>query len=322
MKYDAKSALLGGIIDYAGTFPPAALSLSQTLAHAMHFRKQGKQPWLMGRLTVTLSDLKKVGNRLLYDSGADGSAWVFTALGTPLDSQASHEWSKTIEWDLREIQHWEEKRRESSLRQEVVGYEIKLPLFATDAASSEFFKRLFDRWQRVASPQITPYFEVGLQGDWQQQLKAVATGLSVGLETLDNAALIPAIKVRTGGQWVPPADCLAEVLGTTTSYGFRFKATQGLHEAITHGNSYGFVNLFAAINLVQALGTDHFGKGAIKDCLTVEDPSAFSFGTNYFSFRNYRLDLETIEASRSRHGATFGSCSVDEPDESLAKTFP
>lgn len=321
MKYSAKTALLGGIIDYAGTFPPAALALGEALKHACEFRRQGRHPWLMGKVAITLADLKKVNNRLLYESGADGAAWIFTALGSTVSGDELSDLVKTIEWDVREIQHWEERARESSLRQAVVGYETKLPLSVGQDNAVDFLGRTLDRFEAVTRGRITPFFEVSLEGEWLPRLHAVGTALSDWMDEHADSPVVPGIKVRTGGQLVPTSGQLAEAIVTCTSRGLRFKATQGLHEAVTHGTSYGFVNLFGALALAQSLGAEGFEKKQIEDCLTCEDPKQFAFEEGAFSFKKYRLESDAIEAARRIHGATFGSCSVDEPDESLAKTF-
>ena len=78
------------------------------------------------------------------------------------------------------------------------------------------------------------------------------------------------------------------------------------------------MNLFTAVNLAYALGTDKFGRDAAKRCLEDDTPSHFSLGATELAWNDHRLSLENIEAARKRHGATFGNCSLDEPDAALA----
>src|SRR5207248_3305129 len=49
-------ALLGGIVDYAGTFPPAGLALADALAEYARARASADS-WLLGRLIVPASSL-------------------------------------------------------------------------------------------------------------------------------------------------------------------------------------------------------------------------------------------------------------------------
>ena len=72
-EYHGKIALLGGIIDYAGTFPPAALPLHKALEKAATFRRTGKHPWLMGKIAYPLTEIRNLTPRLLYGAGADGA---------------------------------------------------------------------------------------------------------------------------------------------------------------------------------------------------------------------------------------------------------
>ena len=49
-------SLLTGILDYAGTFPPASLSLAESVAHYAQVRS-GAERWLLGRLIVPSASL-------------------------------------------------------------------------------------------------------------------------------------------------------------------------------------------------------------------------------------------------------------------------
>ncbi|MGH9659784.1 MAG: hypothetical protein ACRD96_14640, partial [Bryobacteraceae bacterium] len=52
--------LLGGVIDYAGMFPPAALDLDTAQANYERYRR-GPQGWLLGRFVVRVADLERAG---------------------------------------------------------------------------------------------------------------------------------------------------------------------------------------------------------------------------------------------------------------------
>jgi hypothetical protein len=77
------------------------------------------------------------------------------------------------------------------------------------------------------------------------------------------------------------------------------------------------VNLFAALNFSQAFGSETFGVHKIESCLKEEDPQKFEFRADRFRWRDTELSVEEIETARRFHSGSFGSCSVDEPDESL-----
>ena len=46
-------ALLEGLVDYAGLFPPAALSMEQAVRNYARYR-ESEHAWMLGRFVVTL----------------------------------------------------------------------------------------------------------------------------------------------------------------------------------------------------------------------------------------------------------------------------
>jgi hypothetical protein len=47
-----------------------------------------------------------------------------------------------------------------------------------------------------------------------------------------------------------------------------------------------------------------------------EDPDSFSFGEDFFAWREWKIDIERLQYRR-RFVRSFGSCSFDEPREDL-----
>jgi hypothetical protein len=47
-----------------------------------------------------------------------------------------------------------------------------------------------------------------------------------------------------------------------------------------------------------------------------EDASSFSFGDEFFAWREWKIDIQRLK-DRRRFVTTFGSCSFDEPREDL-----
>jgi hypothetical protein len=324
MAYTAKTALLGGIIDYAGTFPPAALSLKDALKSAAGFRARARHPWLVGKLAVSLSDLKQIDVKAIYEAGGDGEPWLFAALGTTPEEPTAASFLRAVEWDLREILRYNERCYDGPCRLFVTAYETKIPVegIADAAAAHEFTAPVLDRFASLARNHIDPHFEVALEQNGRANIGAVADALGRWAGRDAGKRVVPGLKVRTGGKFVPDAALVADVVFACTTNGLRFKATQGLHHAVTHGTSLGFVNLFATLAFAQALGEEGFSREDARLCLEEENPAKFSFGAEAFRWSEKTLTLQAIESARRLHGATFGSCSADEPDESLAGAFP
>src|SRR5262245_31464798 len=59
----ALRALLEHLIDFAGTFPPAALSCAEACANFAHYR-QGERAWMLRWLVVSAGDLDRVPTAL------------------------------------------------------------------------------------------------------------------------------------------------------------------------------------------------------------------------------------------------------------------
>jgi hypothetical protein len=281
----------------------------------------------MAKMAFPIADLKKLGARMLYEAGADGAPWLFTALGSFAKDSPVGDFSRMLEWDLREIRRCNERGIDSSLRQWIISYETRIPPEAgmkTDIGEvKEFLGPVLDRFAALTFGQLTPYFELPWDGDWRHAIPVFADALASWVEE-SSGAVAPGIKIRTGGTFVPASEQLALVVETCVSRGLRFKATQGLHHALTHRDdkgrvSHGFVNLFTALALAQGLGTDRFGTKEIARLLDEENRVAFSFSAEALRWSGHEIDCEAIEAGRRRHAATFGSCSLDEPDEFLTE---
>ncbi len=315
-RYGAKTALLSGIIDYAGTFPPAALPLPEALQRAATFRRDARHPWLLAKVALPLKDIKSLTAQSLFAAGADGSPWLYTALGTAVES--ADDMVASLEWELREAKRLNERRIESSCRQWIVAYEVKLG----PEPAAEAFDGVLNRLKDRAGNSITPYFELGWDGDWKQRLCSFGVRLSEWAEDAGKDAPVPGLKFRTGGKETPTTEQLAFAIGLCTRFGLKFKATQGLHHPVTDASGFGFVNLFAALAYSQALGEEQFPETEIIRLLQEPTKTAFTFTPNSLKWSRHELSCEMIEEARRLHAGTFGSCSLDEPDQFLANDFP
>lgn len=326
MEYNARIALLGNVLDYAGTFPPASLTPGDALKEAAVFRSKSKCPWLLGRIAFPVDEIKKVEPRSLYEMGADGSAWCFTALGSVSEDSDPEQFERAVEWDFREIRRCNERHYDAPVRIHTSAYETRLPVKLVQSRNPDtLFEHIapaLDRLVEMNRTHLDPYFEVTLDAKWQTTLLTVAEALGRWCEDDVDARVIPGIKVRTGGATVPTAEQLAETIVACTTRGLRFKATQGLHHAVTREGAFGFVNVFGALTLAQSLGNEAFGLEAVKRCLEESSAKAFTLDATGLGWDGKKITCEQIEAARRRHGGSFGSCSLTEPEASLLSEFP
>lgn len=308
--YHSQIALLGGVIDYAGTFPPAALPLDQALKKASQFRRQAHCPWLLGRITLNISDIKKITPEFLYENGSQGENIPFTALSSVTPDSDFLETLKKIEWDIRELQHWEERMGESSAHSRVIAYETRLP---QECEITEILNRFRSLTQGV----LPIYVECALEDEqWKTHLEKTTHSIRQWMDDQPKPLPRVGIKIRTGGKSIPTLEKMASVVELCARHHLRFKATQGLHEAFTHENQLGFINLFASFVLAQATGTQKFGTSTLLNCL--QSPK-FEFQKSSLKWNEFEISCSEIEKTRRVLAYSFGSCSLDEPDESLSK---
>ncbi len=313
-------SLLGGIIDFAGTFPPAALSVEMAWKKVNEFFRTANHHWLTRRLVFALKDLTPLTTAQLQSWGVKGGTWLISALGRSPESDDLGGWLKTVEWDLREIDHFNEKHWDSSVRAGIVLYEGKVPgpLLADADMLRQALPQVLDRFLRLRSGRVDSFWEVAWDGLTLKHLEQTAQTLTEWLESEESPAHRTGLKFRTGGTYVPTPEQLATAIYGVTSNHLRFKATQGLHHAVTQKGGYGFVNLFAALTLSQALGANDFSINEIQSCLTDENPKNFKFTETAFAWKKHELSNEDVETARRIHAGTFGSCSADEPDQYLS----
>lgn len=164
--------------------------------------------------------------------------------------------------------------------------------------------------------QVIAYFEIPISGDVEPLVKTIA---EVGARA----------KVRTGGvtpEAFPPADALVDFIAACQREAVPFKATAGLHHPIRgeyrltyepdspKWMMYGFLNVFIAAALLYAGENEDTALVALEE----RDPSAFAFTEDGIQWRERRISVDQILASRSEFAISFGSCSFREPVEELA----
>ncbi len=300
--YRAFEALLAGTVDFAGMFPPAKLSFLETLTKAAAYRHTGAVSWMMNRVVLPMAEFSQVTDRLLFDHGADGSPWNFTVLASQGDP-----WG-VVESDLAKLAQFNRSEFESPLRKRALSYEWKAPE-TPDLVSG--WQRTLARTAVEALVPFTVFVEVTPTPTDLDRVGELSR-----LRQMDGVQF--GLKIRTGGATVPPADLVAFSLECAKLHGLKFKATQGLHEAVSHADNFGFINLLAALNLHFS---DGLSQAEIQECLTEQKVTAFEFSTGELKWKGHSLTIAGIEEARRLHGGAFGSCSLDEPAESLKKVM-
>ena len=164
---------------------------------------------------------------------------------------------------------------------------------------------------------IQAYFEVDPDADLHRQLDAVA-------------ACGAFVKLRTGGitpAAFPTASGVLRFFRACDERRLAAKATAGLHHAVTgsypltydaashSARMYGFVNVCAAAALVRAGRTDE----DVLAILAEPSPAAFRFTDHGVDWRNHRLSIADLAATRQTLFRSFGTCSLQDPIDDVKR---
>ena len=293
---DSLRALLTGLIDYAGLFPPAKLPLGEAVVNHLTYRR-GDDAWMLGRFILPAARLTELATTEI----------VVSALGRGGNAR---EFVEGLHADLALI---EEARQSSEGRIAVDVLETKLPsefVFSPEAIRP-FLTPVCEMYERAG---IKLFLEVPAS-DAEPVHEALA-GIGSGPDT-------PGIKLRTGGLEATAflsCEQVAATLWSCSAEGLEFKATAGLHhplpryDAGVKARMHGFVNVFLAGVFIAA--------GTITPRETVElleemSPENFEIEDDAIAWRGRSVSVSQIQQARRSFVRSFGSCSFDEPRDDL-----
>jgi hypothetical protein len=309
-------ALLSGIIDYAGMFPPAKLPLEEAIRNYARYRTE-PESWMLGRFICPLERLREL-EPFLLELFQNGPPLQISALGR----------SGTSLVDDLKIAADFNNRYEIEKLATVDGLELRLPEGLFGSAETELEKTsVIDleacrKMDTVAPANLPIFFELPLTEDWQKNMTAFA-GILFCARASKNSYASGGLKIRCGGMEpsaFPSRDQVASIITTCRDKGLPLKATAGLHHPMRHFDPevqvhmHGFLNVFIAGVLTFAnRRTEKEVQAIIED----EDPKDFVFDEEGLRWKTYRAKTAQIEKARKEFITSFGSCSFDEPRDDL-----
>jgi hypothetical protein len=280
-------ALLGGIVDYAGLFPPSGLSMPEAVINYATY-KNSNYNWMLGRFIVPVGRLAEfTGSAKDFFTRSGQDAWKLSVLA-----------SEDIYETVRLV---EDFNAEHAPFAQCDTLEIK-------AASASFIESC----AAAVPPQFTNYFEIPIG----EQLAELVVTLAIGGQRA---------KLRTGGttpEAFPRPDEITRFIRTCSAANVPFKATAGLHhpvrcqKSLTYekdspvGMMYGFLNVF----LAAAFARQGFKPSLLNELLEDEWTESFVFDANGVWWRQeHFLSSAYLKLLRERGAISFGSCSFEEP---------
>lgn len=295
----ASRILLEGLIDYAGLYPPAALSMPPAVRNYAHYRAGGAG-WMLGRFVCPANALELFSQRAdpLLPRDAGAIPWRLSVTG-----------SGDVAADLAAISAFNERHR---------------VCFDECGAIADAYEA------RAATADDVQALHAAVPAD-------LATYIEVPV--LSARALLPAVaatgrraKIRMGGitaDAFPDADAVVTWLQTCVELQLTAKATAGLHHPLRgayrltydadapSGRMYGFLNVF----LAAALLLEHGDARDAALLLEETNPAAFSIDEFRVQWRgpdrHCTLDRAVLQRTRDQLLVSFGSCSFTEPTDEV-----
>ena len=289
-------ALLRGLVDYAGLFPPASLSMAAAVAEYAEHRA-GDDEWMLGRFVVPAARLEE------FDADAAGimpmQAHLSWALSALLGSDAEEDIQRAKAFNLRHVD-----ARLGAVLVDTV--ELKANSPREIARAAELLDRRFDT-----------YMEVPVADDPGELIAAIA-------RTKAKA------KIRTGGvtrEAFPSAAQVVRFIGRCLEHNVAFKATAGLHHPwgdnypLSYASGAPSGPMFGFLNVLIAVGALRAGWSVADSTLALEERNrnAIVMSADGLNWRGRHLSATHLLGSRQSMTA-FGSCSFRDPVSGLRES--
>ncbi|MEP6492917.1 MAG: hypothetical protein ABJF01_09590 [bacterium] len=291
---NALRALLSGIVDYAGLFPPAALDMPTAVRNYASYRRDAAS-WMLGRFVVPVARLDEFATALSGVDHADGPVWRLSALlGADVAADIAH--SRAF--------------NASNLgRAAIDSLEAKLATVDAINEAASLSGETFELFVEIPTdPDPAPL---------------IAAAGSAGVKA----------KMRTGGvspESIPPTPAVIRFMRGCIDADVPFKATAGLHHPIRadypltyatdapHGVMFGYLNVFLAAGFMRSGMDDR----TASEVLDERDPAAVVIADEAITWRGHVLHSRDVSHLRAEGALSFGSCSFREPVDELRSLAP
>ena len=278
-------ALLSGLIDYAGLFPPAGLPLREVVRNYGEYRRS-EACWALGRLVVPAARL----DELLTLLSVHGDRWPVSALvGDDLHGDVARIAAVADSADI------------------VVGSaEVRAATVAQVRAVASALAGVCE-----------VYVELPLTAHLPTLVQAVA-GVGARAKIRTGGVVAEAIpSVASCARFIE--SCAATDVAFKATAGLHHPVCG--QYALTyapdapHGHMFGFLNVFVAAAFARAgmRGVD------LEQLLAESSPESLHFDHAGLAWRDQSLSLEDLHATRKSFAMSFGSCSFREPIDDLTK---
>jgi len=291
-------ALLDHAIDYAGMFPPCALTLEPALRNQARYVRS-PEAWMLNGFVLSVEQFDATRQFL---SEFDPQYPLHVAALGP----------KTTKADafLDELGKAETAIRSFSRSDIELISVTHLEMFLPDDVDSASL---------IEAKSIVGELPVFWEAPPERAERTIAL---IAKHNSDEETATFGYKLRTGGVTTdafPASEKIARALVTAATHQLPIKFTAGLHHPIRQfreevkAKMHGFLNVFGAAVLTAEHQWD--ADQAVM-MLEDEDPRSFSFTNEFLAWRNWKIDMTDLQYRR-KFVRSFGSCSFDEPRDDL-----
>jgi hypothetical protein len=314
-------ALLAGIVDYAGMFPPAKLPLDQALRNYLRYRTE-PDAWMLGRFICPAARLGEL--TAFHDEIASLPA-PLTISALARGGADAKQFLDGVRADLADLATFHERFLGKAV---VDAYEAKLPgeLYAAEKSNQLFavIGTTAFLFEKDGPPALTPFYEPpSARREIVTQTLEQLTADRTAPEAARRQRVRPAgLKLRCGGDPAALPTCaeLAFAITQGRDHGIALKFTAGLHHPMRHydkaaeATMHGFLNLFVAGVFAYA---NTLKESTVERILEVKDARQFRFDKLTIQWNNLGALPSQVQRARETVVTSFGSCSFDEPREDL-----
>jgi hypothetical protein len=281
-------ALLAGLVDYAGLFPPAGLGMQETVANFAAYQTR-PDAYALARLVIPISRLAE-----FEEAWAGLDATTARAARWPISALASADLAQ----DFGIIERF--NGRHSATSQRVESVELRI----VSAREAE---------------QAKPLLAAGLEVYCELPLSADLPALVVAVKRAGARA-----KIRTGGVKlgdIPAPEAVLAFLTACAAERLPFKATAGLHHPVRGpapltyepgsvcDTMFGFLNIVLAATLLWSNGPEHEALAL----LSADRSAGLRFVPDAVEWAGVRVSAADIARARREFMLAMGSCSFTEP---------
>jgi len=282
----AIEALLAGLVDYAGLFPPASLDMPIAVRNYAEYRS-GDHAWMLGRFIVPVQRLTEF-TKAFHGACCDEQVtpWLLSILSSG---------------DMNEDKRLLENLGEGAAV--IQALEMK-------AGSAAQLEQLLS----AAPEEVAVYAEIA--PDQSQQMLPVLQRSNARAKIRTGGTTEDAF---------PDAEQIARFLVFCAQAKVPFKATAGLHhplrsvQKLTYEPESGSALMHGFINLFVAATAAYYGasREEVLAVLLEDRASAFEWSKHALSWREQKFSAEQIRKARENFAISFGSCSFTEPVNDL-----